>query len=112
MALATLYAEAVAKDTSLPNCHAFIIDHKVRPESTEEADWVKEQLRWKCPYTQLLMSTIATLTTFTCSGHSRDHHPSHMAVRPKRQPFLFAIRERCPHAPLPSPRTGVQRAPD
>ena len=26
----------------------FIVDHKVRPESTEEAEWVAEQLRSKC----------------------------------------------------------------
>jgi tRNA(Ile)-lysidine synthase len=53
MALATLYANAIDKDRTLPTCHAFIIDHKVRSESTEEAEWVKEQLRWKRPYTSL-----------------------------------------------------------
>ena len=53
MALATLYANAIAKDRTLPTCHAFIIDHKARPESTEEAEWVKEQLRWKRAYTLL-----------------------------------------------------------
>lgn len=47
MALATLYAKAAAADKTMPSCHAFIIDHKVRAESTEEAEWVKQQLRWK-----------------------------------------------------------------
>ncbi|KAF2686578.1 hypothetical protein K458DRAFT_297696 [Lentithecium fluviatile CBS 122367] len=47
MALATLYAKAAAADKTLPACHAFIIDHRVRDESTEEAEWVKQQLRWK-----------------------------------------------------------------
>jgi tRNA(Ile)-lysidine synthase len=56
MALATLYAKAIAKDGKLPTCHAFIIDHKARPESTEEAEWVKEQLRRKRSYTSHVSS--------------------------------------------------------
>lgn len=47
MALATLYKEAQATNQSLPKAHGFIVDHKLRPESTEEAEWVAEQLRWK-----------------------------------------------------------------
>lgn len=33
-----------------PPAFAFIVDHKVRPESTEEAEWVAEQCRSKCKY--------------------------------------------------------------
>lgn len=46
MALAALYSRA--QNESLPNAHAFIVDHKVRSESTEEAAWVQEVLRSKC----------------------------------------------------------------
>lgn len=42
MALATLYANC--KRPQLPKLHGIIIDHKARPESTEEAQWVAEQL--------------------------------------------------------------------
>ena len=31
-----------------PSDHAFIVDHKARPESTEEAEWVAEQCRTQC----------------------------------------------------------------
>jgi tRNA(Ile)-lysidine synthase len=48
MALASLYARARKANTSLPQAHGFIVDHKVRTESTEEAAWVAEQLRTKC----------------------------------------------------------------
>jgi tRNA(Ile)-lysidine synthase len=48
MALASLYARARKTDESLPKAHGFIVDHKVRAESTEEAAWVAEQLRSKC----------------------------------------------------------------
>jgi tRNA(Ile)-lysidine synthase len=51
MALAALYATARQSDTALPNAHGFIVDHRVRPESTEEAEWVAEQLRQKCTAT-------------------------------------------------------------
>jgi tRNA(Ile)-lysidine synthase len=47
MALASLYARARKTNTSLPKAHGFIVDHKVRAESTEEAAWVAEQLRSK-----------------------------------------------------------------
>jgi hypothetical protein len=30
--------------------HAFIVDHKARPESTEEAKWVAEQCRTQCEW--------------------------------------------------------------
>ena len=48
MALASLFANA--RDSWKANIlsHAFIVDHKVRPESTEEAEWVAEQCRAKC----------------------------------------------------------------
>jgi tRNA(Ile)-lysidine synthase TilS/MesJ len=47
MALATLYSTALKSPTGshLPQCHGIIIDHKFRPESTEEAKWVSEQLK-------------------------------------------------------------------
>jgi tRNA(Ile)-lysidine synthase len=48
MALASLYARAQRNYSFLPPAHGFIVDHKVRPESTEEAKWVAEQLRQKC----------------------------------------------------------------
>ncbi|CAO2650645.1 Nn.00g019370.m01.CDS01 [Neocucurbitaria sp. VM-36] len=47
MALAALYAEARATNRLLPMGHGFIVDHKVRPESTVEAEWVAQQLRGK-----------------------------------------------------------------
>ena len=50
MALASLFANA--RDswrlTNILLAHAFIVDHKLRPESTEEAEWVAEQCRAKC----------------------------------------------------------------
>ncbi|KAF2856015.1 hypothetical protein T440DRAFT_494840 [Plenodomus tracheiphilus IPT5] len=47
MALAALYTQARANDERLPPAHGFIVDHKARPESAEEAAWVAEQLRHK-----------------------------------------------------------------
>ncbi|KNG51390.1 hypothetical protein TW65_01405 [Stemphylium lycopersici] len=47
MALAALYNDCRIENTSLPKAHGFIVDHRVRPESTEEAEWVAEQLRSK-----------------------------------------------------------------
>ncbi|KAF2796227.1 hypothetical protein K505DRAFT_238222 [Melanomma pulvis-pyrius CBS 109.77] len=47
MALATLYSKARLTNYNLPQIHGIIIDHKARPESTEEAEWVAEQLRLK-----------------------------------------------------------------
>lgn len=35
----------------LPKAHGFIVDHKARPESAEEAQWVAEELRGKCKLT-------------------------------------------------------------
>ena len=48
MALATLYSRARVENFELPECHGIIIDHKSRPESTEEAKWVSEELLLKC----------------------------------------------------------------
>lgn len=48
MALAALYTQSRRKNTELPSAHGFIVDHRVRPESTEEAEWVASQLRLKC----------------------------------------------------------------
>lgn len=48
MALASLYARTYQGNTSLPKPCAIIIDHKLRPESTDEANWVAEQLRQNC----------------------------------------------------------------
>jgi tRNA(Ile)-lysidine synthase len=50
MALASLYARARETHVHLPQAHGFIVDHKVRPESTEEAEWVAGQLRSKCKH--------------------------------------------------------------
>ncbi|KAJ4352726.1 hypothetical protein N0V95_003998 [Ascochyta clinopodiicola] len=50
MALAALFANLESsKEYHTPqiHAHAFIVDHKVRPESTEEAEWVAEQCRSK-----------------------------------------------------------------
>jgi tRNA(Ile)-lysidine synthase TilS/MesJ len=47
MALAALYTEAQSANNLLPKPHGFIVDHRVRPESTEEAEWVAQQLRSK-----------------------------------------------------------------
>jgi hypothetical protein len=47
MALATLYASLMKSTKSVPRAHGIIIDHKVRPESTEEAEWVAAILRVK-----------------------------------------------------------------
>lgn len=48
MALAYLYDRARRANKFLPRARGFIVDHKVRPGSTEEANWVVEQLRLKC----------------------------------------------------------------
>lgn len=48
MALAALYAELRAARKYAATAHAFIVDHKVRSGSTEEAEWVAEQCRSKC----------------------------------------------------------------
>ncbi|KAH7414131.1 PP-loop family-domain-containing protein [Phaeosphaeria sp. MPI-PUGE-AT-0046c] len=45
MALAHLYARAREANGYLPKAHGFVVDHKARPESTEEAHWVADQLR-------------------------------------------------------------------
>ncbi|KAF2735438.1 hypothetical protein EJ04DRAFT_434950 [Polyplosphaeria fusca] len=58
MALATLYSMASAKRKALPPCHIFIIDHKARDESSEEAQWVSDQVRWKF----MFPSTVIPLT--------------------------------------------------
>ncbi|KAH7114373.1 PP-loop family-domain-containing protein [Dendryphion nanum] len=58
MALATLYTIARRMDETLPVPHGLIVDHKVRPGSTEEAEWVAEQLKLKLN----MDSTILPLT--------------------------------------------------
>ncbi|KAH6615059.1 PP-loop family-domain-containing protein [Boeremia exigua] len=49
MALASLFARSAAlSESKYPRrAHAFIVDHKVRSESAEEAEWVAEQCRTK-----------------------------------------------------------------
>lgn len=61
MALATLYKDFQEEDPELPKAHGFIVDHKVRPESTEEASWVAEQLRSKRRHTSFLYSASTNL---------------------------------------------------
>lgn len=51
MALAALYKEFQQENSFAPKAYGFIVDHKVRPESTEEASWVAEQLRSKRRHT-------------------------------------------------------------
>lgn len=46
MALAFLYARARKEHSLFPKAYGFIVDHKARPESTDEAEWVAEMLRW------------------------------------------------------------------
>ncbi|KAH7080517.1 PP-loop family-domain-containing protein [Paraphoma chrysanthemicola] len=58
MALAALYVKAQEGNKMLPRAHGFIVDHKVRPGSTEEAAWVAEQLRSKFD----MESSILTIT--------------------------------------------------
>ncbi|KAL1791844.1 hypothetical protein ACET3X_009595 [Alternaria dauci] len=58
MALAALYTRSREKNPELPSAHGFIVDHRVRPESTEEAEWVAGQLRSKFD----MVSTILPLT--------------------------------------------------
>lgn len=59
MALASLFARS--RESSPVNIHklpvhAFIVDHKVRAGSTEEAEWVAEQCRIKCKWLLGLVS--------------------------------------------------------
>lgn len=51
MALAYLYSRMRKANELLPKAHGFIVDHKARPESAEEAQWVAEELRGKCKLT-------------------------------------------------------------
>lgn len=44
MALASLCANTSRIGGYFPECVALIVDHKSRPESTEEALWVAQQL--------------------------------------------------------------------
>lgn len=48
MALASLYSSLRRTSPLSPLPFGFIVDHKARPESTEEAHWVAEQLRSEC----------------------------------------------------------------
>jgi tRNA(Ile)-lysidine synthase TilS/MesJ len=52
MALACMYMRARTANPTLPPAYGFIVDHKARPESTEEAIWVKEELFFKCELNQ------------------------------------------------------------
>lgn len=77
MALATLYARAEKSLSSLPRCHGIIVDHKVRPESSEEAEWVAEQLRSNCksPIPGVLRKALLT----GISWNEVFHHQAPMA---------------------------------
>lgn len=86
MALATLYSRAFEANDHLPACHGFIIDHKVRPESTDEAQWVAEQLHQKCkynsPFRVPLQLKMSPALTSSHSWHAKYHHPIDMAGGP------------------------------
>jgi len=79
MALAALYKEAQLLDDVLPRPHGFIVDHRVRPESTEEAEWVAQQLRLKRETGAIVHLRQQTLTGH--SWHGIHHTPSYMARR-------------------------------
>jgi tRNA(Ile)-lysidine synthase len=79
MALAFLYSRARAANSSLPYAHGFIVDHKVRPESTEEAKWVAEQLRSKC---ELHEHSMSFLHTENNSRNEELHLNSELVPRP------------------------------
>jgi hypothetical protein len=83
MALAALYTEAQSANDLLPKPHGFIVDHKVRPESTEEAEWVAQQLRTKRE-TNDIFSSIQILIPH--SRHGSIRATPHMAgrLRPHR----------------------------
>jgi hypothetical protein len=71
MALAALYSTARRSNRLLPEPHGFIVDHKARPESTEEAEWVAEQLRQKCmPHVQSILTPDINLIQFTWTPRS------------------------------------------
>ena len=76
MALAALYAKAQSVNRHMLRPHGFIVDHKARPESAAEAEWVAEQLRWKCKDHRC---KIKTLILITYSWLGLDHPPHHMA---------------------------------
>jgi tRNA(Ile)-lysidine synthase len=63
MALAYLYSKIRKANGSLPKAHGFIVDHRARPESTEEAQWVAEELRWKCKLGSKTSFSDSLLTT-------------------------------------------------
>lgn len=75
MALASLYDRARKNNTSLPKAHGFIVDHKVRAESTEEAAWVADQLRSKCEQSDTFPAPIKVLTMHSRYG-DLDPYPS------------------------------------
>lgn len=47
MTLAQLYSRLAESQRKLPKAHGIIIDHKARSDSTEEAQWVADQLKTK-----------------------------------------------------------------
>ncbi|KAF1975055.1 hypothetical protein BU23DRAFT_86980 [Bimuria novae-zelandiae CBS 107.79] len=89
MALATLYANCYA-DAPLPNLHGFIIDHKARPESTEEAHWVAEQLSTSVGF----QSTIIPLTWLQGFDPTRNIRFETEARRMRYQALGTACRDK------------------
>lgn len=83
MALAALYSELKLARNYLGMAHAFIVDHKVRSGSSEEAEWVAEQCRSKCRRPQCSPTLDAKLTR--CSWHG-SLSPASLLARRLRPP--------------------------
>ena len=63
MALALLCGE-LAQTISIPAPVAFVVDHRAREGSNEEASWVYNQLRQKFGQTSLILTKLFNVLTF------------------------------------------------
>lgn len=86
MALASLFARSrgLLNRNGPPFANAFIVDHKARPGSTEEAEWVAEQCRVKCRLS--LSKVVSLIMLIRSSWHASLRSASHLArqFRPAR----------------------------